>query len=71
VAQYINTLMNKAFLARLPGYEPGDRGFKSCRARQINKGLRQPQPFLFLWAGAGLAARTGEERRPGDGAKTI
>jgi len=28
-------------------YEPGGRGFKSCRARQINNGLLISRPFFF------------------------
>ena len=36
-----NTLVNSAISA----YEPGGRGFKSCRARQIIKGLQRCSPF--------------------------
>src|SRR5258708_40068248 len=30
-----------AQLDRVPGYEPGGRGFKSCRARQTNQEVRK------------------------------
>ena len=42
-----------AQLDRVPGYEPGGRGFKSCRARQTTqgtseKGLRAPFSFVRI-----------------------
>jgi hypothetical protein len=36
-----------AQLDRVPGYEPGGRGFESCRARQILEGLQRCRPFSF------------------------
>src|SRR6185295_17689025 len=33
-----------AQLDRVPGYEPGGRGFESCRARHKLKGLRRCRP---------------------------
>ena len=36
-----------AQLDRVPGYEPGGRGFKSCRARQTVRGAAAMQP-LFI-----------------------
>jgi hypothetical protein len=33
-----NSLITMALLTQEPGYEPGGRGFKSCRARQFSKG---------------------------------
>ncbi len=30
------------------GYEPGGRGFESCRARQIEQGLAETQALSFL-----------------------
>ena len=35
-----------AQLDRVPGYEPGGRGFNSCRARQISQGCAR-QPFFL------------------------
>jgi len=32
-----------------PIYEPGGRGFKSCRARQIINGLQKCGPFFLVW----------------------
>jgi hypothetical protein len=42
-----NSLIIMALSTRGESYEPGGRGFKSCRARQINKGLQAMQPLLF------------------------
>jgi len=39
--------------ARRTNYEPGDRGFKSCRARHILEGLDDCRPFLFSVARGG------------------
>ena len=36
-----------AQLDRVPGYEPGGRGFKSCRARQTNERVAAMQPVLI------------------------
>src|SRR5258708_16538954 len=37
-----------AQLDRVPGYEPGGRGFKSCRARQTNEGVAMLRPLLHF-----------------------
>src|SRR4051812_38884353 len=37
---YFDPFAPVAQLDRVPGYEPGGRGFKSCRARQILQALR-------------------------------
>src|SRR4030095_2137707 len=41
-----------AQLDRVPGYEPGGRGFESCRARQINQRVRSiwSSPFFLALA---------------------
>src|SRR5688572_17035996 len=52
-----------AQLDRVPGYEPGGRGFKSCRARQTNERVAAMQPvFISDSAGAQVAA-TGSRAR--------
>src|SRR5258705_13718127 len=37
-----------AQLDRVPGYEPGGRGFKSCRARQTENGKGRRDAALFI-----------------------
>src|SRR6266704_5552446 len=37
-----------AQLDRVPGYEPGGRGFNSCRARQIPRGCASRPLFLGI-----------------------
>jgi hypothetical protein len=39
-------------LDRVPGYEPGGRGFKSCRARHRIQGLAAMQALLLFGAAA-------------------
>ena len=48
-----------AQLDRVPGYEPGGRGFKSCRARQKIKGLAKASLFCLCPASTGLASDLG------------
>ena len=40
-------LIIMALLTQGASYEPGGRGFKSCRARRIIKGLQRCGPFSF------------------------
>src|SRR6266404_6046154 len=43
-----NSLIIMALLTQEPGYEPGGRGFKSCRARQMHQGVGSlPTPHYF------------------------
>ena len=53
---------------RVPGYEPGGRGFESCRARQKVKGLGyMPSPFCF--SGPPLSQHLSQQIRPINGAQ--
>jgi hypothetical protein len=50
-----------ALLTQKPDYEPGGRGFKSCRARQSIKGLhRSMRPRYFACRTSHLIAISGE-----------
>ena len=58
-----------AQLDRVPGYEPGGRGFESCRARQFcieNQALAATAAGAFLFDGmnAGNARDRGRQRAP-------
>src|SRR4029077_8445116 len=48
-----------AQLDRVPGYEPGGRGFKSCRARQFLQGVVRKSDDPLAFGGDFSASRRG------------
>ena len=61
----IRALAPVAQLDRVPGYEPGGRGFKSCRARQIPcRHQAVGGPLRFCFSPASGPQLTGPPRRP-------
>ena len=60
-----------AQLDRVPGYEPGGRGFESCRARQSLEGLVFRDQPLFLSNAVGSWGRVRPPHQLGGGAAGV